>query len=116
MAISKKSSHDLPDIHSFMSNIYMVPLQRNYSEAHPTPTRPQRTVLGKETKLKRRSVQVEGPTTEKTRLCQVEVQVKGTRRRPCSDEQSDREPTALRVELTKIGRSKALSAAPDQDI
>src|SRR5688572_31781192 len=33
-------------IHSFIhSGIYIAPLQGNYSEALPTPTRPKRTVL-----------------------------------------------------------------------
>src|SRR6218665_127361 len=43
-----------------------------------------------------RLFQVEGPTTEKTRICLVEVRAKGTRRRPCWDERSDRELIALR--------------------
>src|SRR6218665_4019482 len=43
-----------------------------------------------------RPFQVEGPTTEKARICLVEVRVKGTRRRPCWDERSDRELIALR--------------------
>src|SRR6218665_2431879 len=43
-----------------------------------------------------RPFQVEGPTTEKARICLVEVLAKGTRRRPCWDERSDRELIALR--------------------
>src|SRR6218665_3179040 len=43
-----------------------------------------------------RLVQVEGPTTEKARICLVEVRAKGTRMRPCWDERSDRELIALR--------------------
>src|SRR6218665_317183 len=43
-----------------------------------------------------RPFQVEGPTTEKARICLVEVRAKGTRRRPCWDERSDRELIALR--------------------
>src|SRR6218665_2673098 len=44
-----------------------------------------------------RPFQVEGPTTEKARICIAEVRAKGTRRRPCWDERSDRELIALRV-------------------
>src|SRR6218665_3277877 len=43
-----------------------------------------------------RPFQVEGPTTEKARICLVEVRAKWTRRRPCWDERSDRELIALR--------------------
>src|SRR6218665_1832836 len=43
-----------------------------------------------------RPFQVEGPTTEKARICLVEVRAKGTRRRPCWDDRSDRELIALR--------------------
>jgi len=32
-------------IHSFISNIYIAPLQENYSEVLPTPARLNRTVL-----------------------------------------------------------------------
>ena len=39
---------------------------------------------------------VEEPTTEKTRICLVEVRAKGTRRIPSWDERSDRELIALR--------------------
>ena len=42
-----------------------------------------------------RPFQVEGPTTEKSRVCLVEVRAKGTRRIPCWDERSDRELIAV---------------------
>src|SRR6218665_1910620 len=53
-------------------------------------------VLFKMRSLEGRTFQVEGPTTEKARICLVEVRANGTRRRPCWDEQSDRELIALR--------------------
>src|ERR1043165_7033420 len=81
-------------IHSFISNIYIAPLQENYSEALPTPARPKRAVLmceknigekvlGKRRSSRGRPFQVEGPTTKKARFCIVEVRAKGTSRRPC---------------------------------
>src|SRR6218665_1719013 len=42
-----------------------------------------------------RPFQVEGPTTEKARICSVEVRAKETRWRPCWGERSDRELIAL---------------------
>src|SRR6218665_652518 len=91
-------------IHSFTLNIYIAPLQENYSEALPTPARSNKAVLKREKNagevvlLKMRSsegrpFQVEGLTTEKARICLVEVRAKG---RPCWDERSDRELIALR--------------------
>src|SRR6218665_767508 len=54
-----------------------------------------------------RPFQVEGPTTEKTRICLVEVRAKGTRRRPCWDERSDRELIALRGDnRVHVGRQE----------
>src|SRR6218665_3272826 len=41
------------------------------------------------------SKQVNGPTTNNARFYIMEVRVKGTRRRPCWDEWSDRELVAL---------------------
>jgi len=78
-------------LHSFILNIYIAPLQENYSEALPTPARLNKAVLrweknaGKRVLLQMRSsearpFQVEGPTTEKAQICLVEVQAKGTRR------------------------------------
>src|SRR6218665_3885807 len=94
-------------IHSFILNIYIAPLQENNSEALPTPARSNKAVLRREKNagevvlLKMRSsegrpFQVEGPTTEKARICLVKVRAKGTRRGPCWDERSDRELIALR--------------------
>src|SRR6218665_2354503 len=64
-----------------------------------------------------RPFQVEGPTTEKARICLVEVRAKGTRRRPCRDERSDRELIALRggQQSSRIGKqeqSQLSSARP----
>ena len=79
-------------IHSFILNIYIAPLQENYSEALPTPARLKRAVLrknaGDKALWKIRSwegspFQIEGPTMEKARLCLAEVRANGTRRRPC---------------------------------
>src|SRR6218665_954546 len=98
-------------MHSFILNIYIAPLQENYSEVLPTPARSNKANLvlslkvrknaGEVVLLKMRSsegrpFQVEGPTTEKARICLVEVWAKWTRRRPCWDERSDRELIALR--------------------
>ena len=94
------------NIHSFILNIYIAPLQENYSEALPTPAWLNKAVLrldknaGEMVLLKMRSSEgrpfhVEGPTTEKARNCLVEIWAKGTRRRPCWDERSDRELIAL---------------------
>src|ERR1043165_10141682 len=95
-------------IHSFISNIYIAPLQENYSEALPTPARLKRAVLrceknigekvlGKRRSSRGRPFQVEGPTAKKARFCIVEVRARGTSRRPCSDERRDRELLALRI-------------------
>src|SRR6218665_1132971 len=67
--------HTYMFIHSFILNIYIAPLQENYSEALPTPARSNKAVLRREKNagevvlLKMRSsegrpFQVEGPTTE----------------------------------------------------
>jgi len=69
--------------HSFILNIYIAPLQKNYSEALPTPAWLNKAVLrweknpGERVLLKMRSsegrpFQVEGPTTEKARICLVQ--------------------------------------------
>src|SRR5688572_27506562 len=77
-------------IHSFIhSGIYIAPLQGNYSEALPTPTRPKRTVLSLVRKVsgrlpgcrrssRGRPFQIIGPATEKARFCIVAVRAKGT--------------------------------------
>src|SRR6218665_1069552 len=111
--------HTYMFIHSFILNIYIAPLQENYSEALPTPARSNKAVLRREKNagevvlLKMRNsegrpFQVEGPTTEKTLICLVEVRAKGTRRRPCFDERSDRKLIALRggQQSSRIGRQK----------
>src|ERR1700733_2151733 len=96
-------------------DIYIAPLQGNYSEVLPTPARRKRTVLRLERNIdgtdlgRRRSprgnpFQVEGPRTEKARFCLIEVRANGTWRRPCSDERSDLEPPALRTVWQSSGR------------
>ena len=61
-------------IHSFISNIYIAPLQENYSEALPTPARLKRAVLGWEKNAGDKALgeirswvgspfQIKGPTT-----------------------------------------------------
>ena len=95
-------------INSFILNIYIAPLQENYSEALSTPARLQRAVLtlkgrknagdkalGKIRSSEGSPYHIEGPTTEKARPCLVEVRANGTRRRPCWDERSDRELITL---------------------
>ena len=89
-------------IHSFILNIYIAPLQENYSEALPTPARLKRAVLvekknagdkalGKIRSWEGSPFQIEGPTTENARRCLAEVRANDTRRRPCWDERRDRE-------------------------
>src|SRR6218665_4190328 len=99
--------HTYMFIHSFILNIYIAPLQENYSEALPTPARSNKAVLRREKNagevvlLKMRSsegrpFQVESPTTEKARVNLVEVRAKGTRRSPCWVEGRDGESIQLR--------------------
>ena len=52
--------------------------------------------LGKIQSLEGSPFQVEGPSTDNTRLSLVEVWAISTRRRPCWDERSDRELVALK--------------------
>ena len=51
-----------------------------------------------------RLFQVERPTMGKAWLCLDEVWVKGTRRKPCWDEQNDRELRALSSGQQRSGR------------
>src|SRR5688572_28000707 len=96
-------------IHSFIhSGIYIAPLQGNYSEALPTPTRPKRTVLSLVRKVsgrlpgcrrssRGRPFQIIGPATEKARLCIVAVRAKGTIRTPFSAERRRRRPGTTEI-------------------
>jgi len=73
-------------IRSFIADIYIAPLQWDYSEALPTPARPNNVVLScwrnflentleSDRRVNGRPFHTKGPTTDKTRLCMVEVGV-----------------------------------------
>src|SRR6218665_1071705 len=90
-------------IHSFITEIYIAPLQGYYSEALPTLARLKRRVLRLESNVSERILgnnlcdrgspfHTEGPTTENARAWVMEVQAKGTKSNPCSDEQSELRP------------------------
>ena len=114
-------------IHSFILNIYIAPLQENYSEVLPTQARLKGAVLsweknagdkvlGKIRSWEGSPFQIEGPTTEKARLCLVEVQANGTRRRPCWDERSDRELIALYAHSTDYSMPTYNFLYPKRDL
>ena len=72
-------------IHSFISNIYIAPLQekllRGSANSSAAKKNERDEVLGKRRSSGGRPFQVEGPTTEKARFCLMEVWAKRTRRR-----------------------------------
>ena len=102
----KEKDEDI--IHSFIANIYIAPLYVGYSEALPTPGRPNNVVLscwrniwentlGSDRRASGRPFYTKGPTTEKARLCIVEVRANyGTWRRPGSAERGWRVLRTLR--------------------
>src|SRR6218665_2525280 len=83
-------------IHSFITEIYIAPLQGHYSEALPTLARLKRSVLRLEKNVSERILgsnlcdkgspfHTEGPTTENAWAWVVDERAKGTRSNPCSD-------------------------------
>ena len=90
------------------SFIYILRLFKwNYSEALPTLALPNNVVLscwrnfientlGSDRRANGRPFHTKGPTTEKARLCMVEVRANGTWRRPCSAERRWRVLRAVR--------------------
>src|SRR6218665_1158727 len=91
------------NIHSFITENYIAPLQGYYSEARLTLARLKRRVLRLEYNVSERILgsnrcdkgspfHTEGPTTENARAWVVEVQAKGTKSNPCSDEWSELRP------------------------
>src|SRR6218665_3529240 len=90
-------------IHSFITKIYIAPLQGYYSEALQILARLKRRVLRLEQNVsvrilgsnrcdKGRPFHTEGPTTENARAWVVEVRAKGTESNPCSDDRSELRP------------------------
>ena len=94
-------------IHSFIhiEHLYSAPSRRLLKCAPKTSTVKQsslkvrknagETILLNMRSSEARPFQVEGPTTEKARICLLEVRAKGTRRRPRWEKRSDRELKAL---------------------
>src|SRR6218665_4160929 len=93
----------ITDIHSFITEIYIAPLQGYYSEVLPTLARLKRRVfrleenvseriLGSNRCDKGRPFHTEGPTIENARAWVVEVRGKGTKSNPCSNERSELPP------------------------
>src|SRR6218665_3012779 len=108
-------------IHSFITEIYIEPLQGYYSEALPTLARLKRRVLRLEKNVSERILgsnlcdkgslfHTEGPTTENARAWVVGVRAKGTKNNPCSDERSE-----LRPLVPGVGqqRSRRQDTPPD---
>jgi len=99
-ALTSVSTHS---IHSFIhiEHLYSASSRKLLRSASNTSTVKQSSLKVRKNASERvlltmrssegRPFQLEGPTTEKARICLVEVQAKGTRRRPCWDERSDRE-------------------------
>src|SRR5688572_11634539 len=104
-------------LHSFIhSGIYIAPLQGNYSEALPTPTRPKITVLSLVRKVssrlpgcrcssRGRPFQIIGPATEKARFCIVAVRAKGTIKTPFSAERRRRRPGTTEIKQQRLPHS-----------
>jgi len=89
-----------------ISDIYIAPLQVELLRCAPDSSAAEKSSFemreeggrkGPVEETKGLRSQVEGPTTEKTRHCLVEVWANETRRRPCSGEHRDREPLVLVV-------------------
>ena len=92
---------------NFIADMYIAPLKWDYSEALPTPARPNNVVLscwrnfwentlGSDRRANVRPFHTKGPTPEKARLFMVEVRANGTWRRPCSAERRWRVLRAVR--------------------
>src|SRR6218665_1513771 len=73
------------DVHSFIADIYIAPLLVGLLRSAPNPARPINVVLscwentlGSDRRASGRPFHTKGPTTEKARLCVVEVRANGT--------------------------------------
>src|SRR6218665_1741899 len=95
-------------IHSFITEIYIAPLQGYYSEALPTLARLKRRVLRLELNVLERILgsnlcdrvspfHTDGPTTENAPAWVVNVRAKRTKSNLCSDERSELRPLVLGV-------------------
>src|SRR6218665_4027741 len=103
------------NIHSFITENYIAPLQGYYSEARLTLARLKRRVLRLEYNVSERILgsnrcdkgspfHTEGPTTVHARAWVVEVRAKGTESNLCSDERSELQPLVPGVEQQRSRR------------
>jgi len=104
-------------VHSFISNIYIAPLQEVYSEALSVQLRPKRNALRsllKEDTLFRGSKRnvrgswshVEGPITENARRCLSAESIRGTKSSPRAEERSARREAKSETGLQKTKFSR----------